>query len=87
MTANAALVIKVELKKEDGIYYASSADLPGLHVCGYTADQTCDSVIEAVAVLLKHNRGMDVRVVPATNNLNEFPNLENHCNQFVALAA
>jgi predicted RNase H-like HicB family nuclease len=87
MTANTALVIKVELKKEGGIFYASSVDLPGLHVCGYTEDETCESVIPAVVALLKHNRGMDVRVIPATNDLESFPRLGHHCNQFVALAA
>jgi predicted RNase H-like HicB family nuclease len=87
MTANSALLIKVEVRNEDGLFYASSVDLPGLHVCGETEDQTCESVIEAAQALLKFNRGMDVRVIPATTDLNEFPTTSHHCSQFVALAA
>lgn len=87
MTAESALVINVQITKEDDIYYASSADLPGLHVCGYSEDQTCNSVIKAVAELLRRNRGMNVRVIPATNNLEEFQSAQRCYSQFVALHA
>lgn len=87
MTANSALVINVDITKEGNFYYASSADLAGLHVCGESPDQACDLAMEAAVILLKCNRGMNVRILPATTDINEFPHLAHHCNQFVALAA
>ena len=68
MTQDSALIIRVNLRKESGMFYADSSDLLGLHVCGTTPEKTCQTVIKAVKALFKHNRNMDVDVVPATSD-------------------
>ena len=80
---HSALIIRVNVKEEPGFFYADSPDLPGLHVCGKTEEQTCTTVIKAIKALFKHNRKMDVEVVPATKNEESFPNLTWPCEQFV----
>lgn len=83
MTQDAALIVRVNLRREAGMFYADSPDLLGLHICGQTAEQTCLTVMKAVKALFKHNRGMDVEVIPATTNNEDFPRLTGLCNQFV----
>ena len=67
MTQDAALVIKVAIREDSGVYYANSIDLIGLHVCGTNLEQTCVRVIKAIKALFKHSRGMDVEVMPVTD--------------------
>ena len=83
MTQDAALIIRVNLKNEASMFYADSPDLLGLHICGPTAEQTCETVIKAVKALFKHNRGLNVNVIPVTTDTASFPKLAGPCGQFV----
>lgn len=83
MTHDAALIIRVNLREDSGYYYADSPDLLGLHICGKTPEQTCETMMKAVKALFKYNRKMDVEVVPATTNEESFPRLTGVCDQFV----
>ena len=83
MTQDAALILRVNLRRESGMFYADSPDLLGLHICGPTAEQTCQTVIKAVKALFKHNRKMDVEVVPATTDKESFPRITGLCEQFI----
>jgi hypothetical protein len=85
MTQDAALIIRVNLRKDAGYFYADSPDLLGLHICGKTAEQTCETVMKAVKALFKHNRGMDVEVLPATTSDQNFPRISGPCEQFAVL--
>ena len=83
MTRDSALIIRVSIQEEPGFFYADSPDLPGLHVCGKTQEQTCTTVIKAIKALFKHNRNMNVIVIPATQDEDNFPQLSGLCEQFV----
>ena len=83
MTLDSALIIRVNIKEEPGFFYADSQDLPGLHVCGKSPEQICATVIKAVKALFKHNRNMDVEVIPATVDKDNFPRMTGPCEQFV----
>ena len=87
MNHDAALIINVDIREESGVYFADSRDLPGLHICGRTAQQTCATVIKAVKALFKHNRNMDVEVVPATDDSESFPEIQGLCERFVVQRA
>jgi len=83
MTLDSALIIRVNIQESHGIFYADSPDLLGLHICGDTQEKTCSTVIRAVKALFKHNRQMDVEVIPATEDQNSFPRMTGPCQQFV----
>jgi len=82
MTHDAAWIIRVNLRREADMFYADSPDLMGLHICGKTAEQTCETVMKAVKALFKHNRNMDVEVLPATTSGENFPRISGPCEQF-----
>ena len=63
------MVIRITVRDEGGYFYAASPDLPGLHVCGETEEQVCQSALASVKALFKHNRKLDVRVVPLASDL------------------
>jgi hypothetical protein len=87
MTHDSALIIRVKVTEDSGIYYADSPDLLGLHICGHSYEQTCKTVIKAVKALFKHNRKMDVEVIPATNDVKNFPRITGECEQYVVQRA
>ena len=87
MKQNAALIIRVKVTNDSGVFYAESPDLLGLHICGRSYEQTCQTVIKAVKALFRHNRNMDVEVVPATNNVESFPMFTGECEQYVVQRA
>lgn len=78
-----ALIIRVNVKEEAGYWYANSPDLLGLHICGRSAEQACSSALKAVKALFKHNRGLDVDVMPATEEQDSFPRLKGPVDRFV----
>lgn len=86
MTQDSAFIIRVNLRRESDMFYADSPDLLGLHICGPTAEQTCQSVMKAVKALFKHNRGMDVEVLVATNSEQNFPRHTGPCEQFAVVS-
>ncbi|GAB1389880.1 MAG: hypothetical protein AMXMBFR78_11500 [Rubrivivax sp.] len=73
MGNEAALIVQVRVQKLDGLFYAASADVPGLHVCGESIEQTIESTLKAVKELFRVNREIDVHVVPASDDVESFP--------------
>jgi hypothetical protein len=69
MTQEAAMLVRITVRNEGGYFYAASPDLPGLHVCGETEEQVCESALTSVKVLFKRNRRLDVHVAPLTDDL------------------
>jgi hypothetical protein len=78
-----ALIVKVNLRHEGPFYSANSEDVPGLHVCEESLDRLCDTVRLATKTLFKHNRHMEVEVLPATRDAGAFPNAAPDCLHFV----
>lgn len=83
MTQSATLVIKVDIREDAGMYYASSPDLMGLHLRGSSKEKICESVVRTVKALFKHNRQMDVDVTLASADIDNFPNKEAACDMLV----
>ena len=77
-----ALMVKVDIRSEDGAFYATSPNVAGLHVYGETQEQACESAIKAVRALFKYNRGLDVDVAPVTADVQAFPAVS-RCDGFV----
>lgn len=65
MDTNTDLLVRVDIREEGGWFFASSDDVPGLHVGGETLALTRQYVMQATRLLFKYNREMDVDVVPA----------------------
>ena len=87
MTQSATLVIKVDIREDAGIYYASSPDLMGLHLRGPSKEKICESVVKTVKALFKHNRQMDVDVTLASADIENFPSNNGACDMLVVRAA
>jgi hypothetical protein len=86
MENDSALIVKIEVQEVGEHFYASSQDVPGLHVCGGTREQAYESAMAALPFLFKHNRGLNVRIVPARSaNVAAAP--YGSCDRLVALAA
>lgn len=85
MTQDAALLIRVHVREDAEHFYAASTDLPGLHICAETREALCASTMKAVKALFKHNRGLDVDVLPVANSPESFPEMPMACvgDQFV----
>lgn len=78
-----AHVVKIAIHGDSGQgYYAHSADIPGLHVCGESLELTCGRIVKAIKAIFKHSRGMDVDVRPATLGLDDGAPQEK-CDHFV----
>lgn len=73
MSEHPAAIVSITVQKLDDCFYAASSDVPGVHVCGDTVEQTIESAARAVKVLFKVNRNMDVDVVPASAYTDGFP--------------
>ena len=85
MTQDAALLVRVNVREDADCFYASSADLPGLHICATSTEDLCASTIKAVKALFKHNHNMAVEVLPVAATPDEFPVMPMACagDQFV----
>lgn len=57
--------ICVHVEKNDGIYLATSPDLPGLNVCGESLQDVKDDVGPMIERLYKLNTGLDVKAARA----------------------
>ncbi|WP_321864684.1 DUF1902 domain-containing protein [Burkholderia cenocepacia] len=59
-----ASLVKVTIKREDGMLFAKSADLEGLFVCAATNEQLSKRLMQAIAKLASFTSGVEVRVDP-----------------------
>lgn len=87
MTRAAALIVNVDAQDVDGMVYMRSPDVPGLHVCGATYEEACESAMTAIKYLFKMNVGQDVTVSPAAASMDQFAQPISRCQRFVAIAA
>jgi predicted RNase H-like HicB family nuclease len=55
MNHASVLTVRIQLRNEGTYFYASSADLPGLHVCGTTEAETRASAALGVKALVAVN--------------------------------
>jgi hypothetical protein len=85
-------IVEVEIQRKDGYVFANSKDVPGLHLCSQDPQVVAQSIIPAIKMLFKLNRGLDVEVVPAAD-IDAFPTpapvLQDHepTTRFVMMAA
>ena len=79
MGQTAPLLLKVDIREESGLFFASSPHLLGLHLCGPSKEQICDSLLRAVQLLFKQNRQMDVTVSIVNTDLETFPRMPENC--------
>lgn len=54
--------VKLDLRRQDGYLSAVSDDVPGLHVCGDTADAVRLKAAGAIRALYRFNNQMEVDV-------------------------
>lgn len=64
-----ARIINISLTHARGRVYASSNDMPGLYVSGYTADEVLEDVPEAIRALFEAD-GIKVHVAEAESSGN-----------------
>jgi len=66
MTKDRAItVLEVKFTERDGIVYASSVDLPGLHICGKSRKDVSTDLPIMIKTLYRLNNGIEVDVEPA----------------------
>jgi len=61
----AVTVLEVKFTERDGIVYASSVDMPGLHVCGKSRKAVNADVPNMIKTLYRLNHGIEVDVEPS----------------------
>lgn len=83
MGDESALIVAIRVQKLDDYFYASSQDVPGLHVCGETVEQTLASAKRSVQALFKQNRGLEVQVMPVSADADSFPAVTGPVDKFV----
>ena len=83
MSDEAALIVSIRVQRQDGYFYAASPEVPGLHVCGVSLDQTLVSAQRAVKALFKTNRNLDVIVTQASDDIANFPHMTGTVDRFV----
>ncbi len=54
--------VKLDLRRQDGYLSAVSDDMPGLHVCGETAEAVRVKAADAIRALYRFNSKLDVDV-------------------------
>ena len=86
MPNDTVLIVPINVQRLDACYYAASPELPGLHVCGETLDAMMASTLLAVKELFRVNRGLDVRVFPASGDAGAFPRLAGTADRLVVQA-
>ena len=87
MGDESALIVAIRVQELEGFFYAASPDVPGLHVCGETAEQTLASARLAVQKLFKQNRDLDVFVMPASEDADSFPRVVGPVDKFIVQRA
>lgn len=87
MGDESALILAIRVQKLDDYFYAASPDVPGLHVCGTTAEATLASAKVAIKALFKQNRGLDVTVMPASADASSFPKMSGPADMFIVQRA
>lgn len=66
MTKDRAItVLEIRFTERDGIVYASSVDLPGLHICGKTKAAVSADLPAMIKTLYRLNQGIEVDVEPS----------------------
>lgn len=60
-------VIEIRIHNKDGWCYATSADVPELHVCGTDKRAVMSDVMPILKRLYKLNHGLDITVIPAAS--------------------
>lgn len=58
-------VLCIKFAESDGLVYASSPDLPGLHLCGKSKKAVLADLPEMVKALYRMNNSIEVDVEPA----------------------
>lgn len=67
MAKETVRVISVQIEEgREGLFYATSQDLPGLFVGAPTLDELHDEIPQVIKVLLEHELGGTVEVLPAS---------------------
>lgn len=87
MSAEASLVVRIELRNRGSYFSAKSPNLPGLHVCGETVEAVRESAITAIKYLFKHNKKMDVEVLPVAADYESFPELSRTLDKLIVQQA
>ena len=87
MSDESALIVAIRVQKLDGYFYAASPDVPGLHVCGESVEQTLVSAQRAVKALFKTNRRLEVTVMQASEDVESFPRMTGPVDRFVVQQA
>ncbi len=83
MTQDTTMIVELDVRESEGMWFVTSKNLDGLNVCGDTIESTYQSVVKAVKALYKYNRGFDVEVHPATTDGKDFPEMMHLCDQIV----
>lgn len=60
-------VVDVCIKERSGVYYVSSPDIPGLHLCGSDRKALLADAPAAIELLYKLNNNLDVRITWASD--------------------
>jgi len=58
-------LIQIKIQQENGFYYITSDDVPGLHLWGDNIEVLFSDIIPAIKALYKHNKGIEVELFPA----------------------
>jgi predicted RNase H-like HicB family nuclease len=69
MAKDTVRVIGVQIEEgREGLFYATSQDLPGLFVGAPTLDELYDEIPQVIKMLLEHALGETVAVLPASQS-------------------
>jgi len=60
-------IIGIRVDIQNGSIYVHSDDVPGLHLCGDNMESLATDTIDAIRILYKKNKGIDVIVKPAAD--------------------
>lgn len=80
-TQTPAFIIRVQVRPDAGRFFASSPDVPGLHVWGDSRDALCERVVQGIKFLFRMNRNIEVEVTPLSP-AEAFPMPAHLCNSF-----
>lgn len=86
MTDNLTTVIRVAVSNRDGMLFASSKDVYGLHICARNDDELCERLKVSIKWLFKQNRNLDINVIIPTTP-SEFPQRTNRVLEELVIAA
>lgn len=80
-TETPAFIVHVQVRGDAGRLFASSSDVPGLHVWGDSNESLCERVVQAIKFLFRVNQKIDVTVTPLSS-LEAFPAPMRNCDNF-----